>query len=147
MKLSSLTLALAALALTVPASASALPIDPTDQADARCRARQVGRHRDPQLQLQGLAHLLLSHRVHAAAEHRRSENGKPVKRRSTRNYRDVDTVEKLFHEAQAALDDDNFSITYAPRKGFPRRINSDPSFMIADEEVSYRVRHFAVPID
>ena len=146
MKLSALTLTIAALALTIPASASALPIDPADQAQldaARAKWEATG--------ILNYSYKI-SRICFCPTEYTRPrnivvQNGKPVKRRSTKNYRDVDTVEELFDEAQAALDDDNFSITYAPRKGFPRAIDSDPSFMIADEETSYRVRHFAVPID
>lgn len=145
MKLS-LSLAIAALALAVPTTASALPIDPADQAEldaARAKWEATGI-------------LNYSYKVSRVCfcppEYTRPrnivvENGKPVKRRQTKRYRDVDTVEELFHEAQLALDDDFFSIEYAPKKGFPRTIISNPEFMVADEEVSYRVRHFKVPID
>ncbi|MEA2347497.1 MAG: hypothetical protein QOG62_1284 [Thermoleophilaceae bacterium] len=146
MKPLSMTVALIALTLTVPASASALPIDPADQAAldaARAKWDEVG-------------FINYSYKVSRTCfcpvEYTRWRNiqvegGKPVKKRRNKAYREVNTVPKLFKQAQAALDDDSFSVAYDPTYGFPRRISSNPSFMIADEEVSYAVKKFGFPSD
>lgn len=146
MKLASLTLALSSLALIVPASASALPVDPADQATldaARAKWDDAGL-RNYRYKVSRICFCLPGHTRPRNVQVR---NGKPVKKRRNRNYREVNTVEKLFKQAQAALNDDSFSVSYDPTYGFPRRINSNPSFMIADEEVSYRVKRFAASID
>ncbi len=143
---SALVVAGLALSFVVPASAPAAQVDPAAQAELQA-ARELWASK-------GI--LTYSYRVRrfcfCSQEYTRPrkivvENGKPVKRRETKVYREVDTVEDLFKEARATLDDDSSSVRYDATYGYPRVINSDPSFMIADEEVSFTVRKFRVPKD
>jgi hypothetical protein len=67
-------------------------------------------------------------------------NQRPVRFR--KQYRAVNSIPKLFGEAEEALGDDRSDVRYSSRYGFPTLIDRDPSFRIADEEVLYRVRRF-----
>lgn len=69
-------------------------------------------------------------------------DGRPVRFRGV--HREVNSVPKLFGQAEEALGDDFSEVRYSPGYGLPKDIARDPSFRIADEEVTYLVRRFRV---
>ncbi len=143
---SALVVTILALSLVVPASAPAAQIDPADQAELQA-AREVWASKEILDYSYKVRRFCFCSQDYTRPRNIVVESGKPVKRRQTKAYRDVDTVENLFKKAQATLDDDSSSVRYDATYGYPRVINSDPSFMIADEEVSFTVRKFRVPKD
>ncbi len=55
------------------------------------------------------------------------------------------TLDELFDEIQDAIDDwaDDLLVSYEPTRGYPRSIEIDYFFGLADDEIGYRVSDFA----
>jgi hypothetical protein len=136
-----LVIPLAAAILAFPGGAGAAqPVDPADLAELQAN-RQLWKSKG----IEDYTYKI-SRSCFCAVEFTRQvkivvKNGKHQSG-GGKAYRSVNTLDKLFRVARAALDDDVFSISYSPRFGFPKSISSNPELMVADEEVSYQVRGF-----